>query len=132
MTHTINETTVNRDSHNRLRVRTIIDMGFDRRELHIETDKGYRGGIETSATCYQITEDGCGRQHAFGLAGGGDFSKQLKVSPARGTEKALLALHTEAMTTIEDTVKACVEHYVKPEPVLDALPHHFSTLAGSL
>lgn len=115
------QTTLSRGFHDKaLRAKTIIVLGFDRRELHIETSKAVRGGIESDATVYQRTEDGMGLQHAFGLAGGGDYSARLRHDPTgRATEKALRTMHEAALMQADEQVRKVRAFYGQPaaEPI---------------
>lgn len=83
-----------------------IDLGLTRNDysnrptravLTIETDKAYRTGIDSDA---KVQWHGAGfRTHAFGLGGGGDFSKTIaKNLTARATQKAIDTLHAQTFT----------------------------------
>ena len=126
-------------------VRTVIALGFDRRILEIETNKNGNGGISCDATVFQISEDGRGKPHAFGPGGGGDFRTTPPAArTGRAPEQALLTMHQAGMQGIDAVIAAAKAHYkqapadepvpaAKPAwPGLDAMPHQFSTVAGSL
>lgn len=82
-----------------------IDLGLTRNEnnrpargiLTLETSKAYRGGVESDA---KVMWHGTGfRVHAFGLGGGGDFSKTLaRNTTAKATQKAIDTLHAQTFT----------------------------------
>jgi len=83
-----------------------IELGLTRNEyndptrtfravLEIETDK-WTGEIR--ATAKVMWHGHHSRQHAYGLGGGGDFSKTLAKSPARATQKAIDTLHAQTFT----------------------------------
>lgn len=85
---------------------TYIDLGeakdvfgeTGRRVLEIETAKGFRKDVKTTAAVFLHKADGT-RSHVFGYAAGsdGDFSATLKATPCtRVTEKVIKAQH-EAM-----------------------------------
>lgn len=86
-----------------------IDLGLTRREyaddpkstrravLEIETSKAYNGGVESDATVYWHGDHS--RQHSFGLAGGGDFSKRLKRdTTVKATQKAIDTQYAQVFT----------------------------------
>lgn len=111
-------TTVDRNMRGELRARSVVALGFDRRELHIETRKGGRG-VSCDASVMQRTEDGRGLTHAFAFGGeGDDFRRTLASDPkARATEKALATMHAAALVNLADVVAAACAHYGKPAPV---------------
>jgi hypothetical protein len=83
---------------------THLDMGeatdifgeTGRRVLEIETDKGFRKDVRTSASVFLHKTDGS-KSHVFGSGTEGDFSATLKSTPCtRVTEKVIRAQH-EAM-----------------------------------
>jgi hypothetical protein len=102
--------TLDRNNRGELRARTVITLGFDSRELHIETRKGSRGGVECSAAVFRRTADGLGLEHAFGR--GGDFRRTLKHAPnARATERTLRTVHEECTADARGVTWAALEHY---------------------
>ncbi len=94
-----------------------VDLGMERNEygerggrrqravLTLDTGKAYNGGIESQVTVFWLSD--CSRSHAFGLAGGGDFSKKLLVTPGICTQKKVDAQHAAVFT--EAAVAALVE-----------------------
>lgn len=76
---------------------TRVDMGREvRAELTVETDKGYRGGIESDA---RVSWVGNGfRTHAFGLGAGGDFTKKFLLTPGICTQKKIDTQHAQVFT----------------------------------
>ena len=103
------ETILSRGHDKSLRAKTIIPLGFDRRELHVLTSKGSRGAIVCAAQCVQVAEDG--RSFSFILFG--DFRKTLANSPARCTEKELSRVHAEGLAGIEACIAECRAFYAK-------------------
>ncbi len=84
----------------------VIELGLTRTDssgevqtaiLVLETEKALRGGLKSSATVFWRGSH-C-RQHAFGLGGGGDYSKTLLQSPGvRATQKAIDTQHARVFT----------------------------------
>lgn len=110
-------TTVERTMHGNLQAKTIIDLGDGRRELHVTTDKAYRGGISCDARVMQRTGSGF-LSHAFGLSrdGSGDYSKTLAEDRAkRATQKALETMHREALATIDSVIAEANAWYAAQE-----------------
>lgn len=99
------------DGKQPLKLITKIPLGFDRRELRIETGKASRGGIAVDARVVQLSECGRMHTHAYGLGAGGDFSKVIEVRPVRGTEKALLDLHMHGLAKLDEVKGAAMAHY---------------------
>ena len=107
----MNDYTITRDAWKNLNASTVIDLGFDRRRLRVSTCKG-GAGIVSRASVEQVTEDGLGYTHAFGLAGGGDFSERLATVPgARCTEKALRTAHEAALRALPEIEARARAHY---------------------
>lgn len=107
----MNAYTITRDAWKNLRAQTRVDLGFDRRQLRIETCKS-GAGIVSRASVLQQTEDGASWTHAFGLAGGGDFSERLSTVPgARCTEKALRTAHEAALRALPEIEARARAHY---------------------
>lgn len=108
-------TTIKRNHEGKLVAETRIELGFDRRELRIDTQKNhnhYGGGVKTGATVVQVSEDGMSYTHVFGLAGDGDWSRTLiHDKTARGTEKTITAQHSTALIDLEAIKAAAVAHY---------------------
>jgi hypothetical protein len=100
-----------------------IELGLNRLEyddpgrpfravLVLETDKHYNGGVESNATVFWVGSHS--RQHAFGLAGGGDFRKSIQRDKTlRATQKAIERQHATAFTpeAIEELTRAAIAHY---------------------
>ena len=88
-----------RSTHGELFAETVIPMGADRRELRIDTRKGFRG-LRTSATVVQVSEDGRSHTHAMGLGSRmtGDYSERIEECDrsVRATEKTIRAMHERA------------------------------------
>lgn len=97
------------DGKQPLKFITKIPLGFDRRELRIETGKASRGGIEVDARVVQLSE--CGRTHSHAYGRGGDYSKVIGARAARGTEKALLDLHMHGLAMLDQVKAAALAHY---------------------
>jgi hypothetical protein len=102
------------------KIEQIIDLNFSKDDhgdtmhanLHIETDKGFRKDIRSEARVFWHGRNS--RQHTFGLAGGGDFSKTLKTQPAIATQKNIQKQWDEVFTpesiaAITDEAKAWYE-----------------------
>lgn len=108
---------IDRHPRDGLRARTVIVLGFDRRELHIETSKASRG-VSCRASVYQKTEDGQGLVHAFAFGGqGDDFRRDLSRDPAaRATEKTLTTMHAAALAGLPALLASVHAHYGKPAP----------------
>ena len=112
------DTTVRRSQYGDLFAETVVPLGADRRELRIDTRKGFRG-LRTSATVVQVSEDGRSFTHAMGLGTGlGDFSRTLRQQDpkVRATEKAIRSLHADALTEIDATLAAARAHYAAKVP----------------
>lgn len=94
-----------------LRRVTRVPLGFDRRELRIETRRSiWRKTLETSATVVQVHEDGNGYTHALGLGTGcGDFSARVAESAARATEAAIVRQHDSV--DIAGVLARALAHY---------------------
>jgi hypothetical protein len=99
-------TKVSRDHSGKLSAETIIPLGSDRRELRIYTYKGNRG-LTCNASVFQVSEDGRSFNHAIGFGLCGDFSTTLGVDAnARGTEKAICALHAKCLAEKGEVILA--------------------------
>lgn len=100
-----------------------IPLGIDRVDftkrpesavLHIRTDKPYTGGIASDATVYWHGEGH--RSHAFGLGGGGDWSKRLCKSPnVRATQGAIDKQHAAVFTpeVVAELVATAKSYYAE-------------------
>ena len=94
-----------------LRASTVVDLGFDRRELRIETSKG-SCGIDTRATVVQVSEDGKSATYALNYGGGGDFSVKLGTPLAKpATEKNIRAQHEQSIADLAPTIAAAMAYY---------------------
>ena len=84
----------------------------DSRELRIVTSKDYRKGLSSTARVFTRTPDRASWTHAFGLAGGGDFSKTLAHDVvARATEKKVQAMHAAVLVGVDELVTEARQHY---------------------
>lgn len=113
-------TTISRNIRGELRAKSVFPLGFDARELHIETGKS-SPGVTCSATVFRRTADGMGLEHAFGFgAPGGDFRRTLKTDPkARATEKTLSTMHAACLVDLPALMVAACAHYGKPAPAAE-------------
>ncbi len=112
-----NETTfkVVRTIRGELRAMTRFTLdASERRELHITTDKGYRGGVECDARVVRISLDGVGYEHAFGLGrnGSGDFSRTiLSDRDKRATVKAIEDMHRAGLAMADAVLEEARAFY---------------------
>jgi hypothetical protein len=84
----------------------VVELGLTRADstgevqtaiLVLETEKDFHGGLKSRATVFWKGLHS--RQHAFGLGGGGDYSKTLLQSPGvRATQKAIDTQHARVFT----------------------------------
>jgi hypothetical protein len=86
----------------------LIDFN-GQQKLLIETYK-YDGRLITHAAVNTYNGHG-GFSHAFGLAGGGDFSERVIVTSARCTEKSVSEQHAQAMSQLADIQARARAHY---------------------
>jgi len=64
------------------------------------------------AAYVQISECGHFQTTVLGVGGGGDFSRTLASQPgARGTEKAIRAMHAQALAQLEEVRAQALAHY---------------------
>ena len=99
-----------RDRKGQLSASTRIALD-DTHELRIVTSKDYRKGVSTDARVFTRTGEGSW-SHAFGLAGGGDFSKTLAHDrSARATEKTLRDMQATAVAGVEALIAEARQHY---------------------
>jgi hypothetical protein len=99
------------DGKGPLTAKSIIDLGFDRRELVIETGRSTKG-LQSEAYVQQRSADGLFVSRAFGIAGRGDFSAVVaQREGARATEKALRALHEQALDSLDFVLERALRHY---------------------
>lgn len=90
----------------------LIDFNADEyQKLCVSTYK-YGNELITRASVSTHRADGI-VQHAFGLAGGGDYSERVIVTTARCTEKAVAAQHAEAMKQLDAVLERARAHYAK-------------------
>lgn len=110
-------TDIGRNMRGELRARSVVPLGFDSRELHIETSKS-APGVSTGAAVHQRTADGVGLSHVFAFGGeGDDFRRTVSRDPkARATEKTLTTMHAAALVDLAALVAAACAHYGKPAP----------------
>lgn len=81
------------------------------RLLSLVTSKNYNGNLETRATVFNVRAHS--RQHAFGLAGGGDFSKKVCAQVGvKGTEKAIRTAHENALQFLDGLIIEAKSYYV--------------------
>jgi hypothetical protein len=92
---------------------TKMDLGEElQAELVLKTAKHYNCGLKSSATVFWVGFHR--RQHAFGLAGGGDFSETILITKnTRATQKAIDSQHTFAFNqnTIEALTQRAKDYY---------------------
>ncbi len=106
-----------RDSRGRLSATTTIVLDATR-ELRIVTSKDYRVGVSTDARVFTRRHDGASWSHAFGLAGGGDFSKTIAHDrAARATEKTLRDMHAAALAGVAALTAEARQHYADSKNV---------------
>jgi hypothetical protein len=79
--------------------------------LCIETYK-YDGRLTTRAAVNTYRMDGS-YTHAFGLAGGGDFSERVTESRERATEKSVSNQHAQAVAMLPGIIERAKAHYAK-------------------
>ena len=91
------ETKLSRDRDGKLQAETRIPLGFENRELRIETSKHYSGGTATTAKVVEVTESGFRFAIGIGGSGKGDYSKTIAHERCRATEKAIERLHHKAL-----------------------------------
>lgn len=104
-----------------LRARSVYPLGFDRRELHVETSKS-SPGLSCRATVFRVTDDGRVLEHAFGLGrpGSGDYRATLAQDrTGRATEKAVRTMHERCTAELAATLAAACAHYGKAAPGAD-------------
>ncbi len=89
-------------------IKVDVDLGIERNEygerggrrqravLTLDTGKAYNGGIESHVRVFWLSEHS--RSHAFGLAGGGDFSKDILKVPGVCTQRKIDAQHAAVFT----------------------------------
>jgi hypothetical protein len=107
-------TTVKRSSRGELSAMTVVPLGFDRRELRVETSKSYNGGVDCSATCVQVDANGFGYSLRLGLGGDGDYSKRLVVARGmRATEKNIRAVHAQALAQLDQVLAEVNAKYTR-------------------
>jgi hypothetical protein len=120
------EATAKRDSYNELRIETLIPLpGVTASEgrrypgkpgetkLAITTSKSNGTLISrASVSFYGDTFT----VHAFGLGTGrGDYSTKIVTRPGRATEKALRALHADALNAVPTIIAEATAHYAAQE-----------------
>lgn len=102
--------TITRNRFGDLKIETCIPLGSDNRELRITTSKSQGYGVICSAKVVTVHADHY--THAFGLAGGGDWSRRLaQDAKMRGTEKNLVALHVKCTADEAALVAEARAHY---------------------
>lgn len=104
------ETTVTR-GRDGVEAKTVIDLGYDGRELHVTTCKRGCGGLSTMANVFTRTEGGSLTCVLFQ-----DFHARLAEDrTARCTDKAIRTMHAQALDDIEAVLtKAKAQHPPKP------------------
>lgn len=116
------ETQVTKHKDSGWRALTVLAMGpgpLDAgrptvRELHIETAKERQGGIKARAMVFSVGEGY--KTHAFGLGTDcGDYSAVLVRSGARCTERAVKAMHAEALKLAESALANARHWYARQE-----------------
>jgi hypothetical protein len=96
---------------------TQLPFDDERRELHFSTSKG-SGGLSTSASVCQRSEDGLSVTHAigFGRPGMGDFYRLVEQERTwRCSEKNVMALHKRALERLDDIKAMAQAHYAAKE-----------------
>jgi hypothetical protein len=102
--------------------KTQIELGtIDGKErvLVIETGKGYRGGLRTTATMHTVESSGfLSFRMSMSMAGGGkgtkaegDFRETVKEEVARTTEKAVNVQHALVMDDVEAIIARAIAFY---------------------
>lgn len=119
-----------------------IDLGIVRFEygdaaspqravLTIETDKAYRGGIQSNAKV--MWHGAQARSHMFGLGSdGGDFSTRVHITAGtvRATQKAIDVQHATVFTAarIAELIEAAKAHYADVvQAGIDGFKHTYQT-----
>ena len=82
--------------------------------LRISTSKNSRGALQAYASVAFRTKYGF--THAIGFGAGGDFSAAVITRQGRATEKALRALHDEALSHLDLVLAHVAEHYGVADP----------------
>lgn len=99
------------DGRQPISAKTKFELGFDRRQLIIETGRS-RPGLVAKAYVVQVSEDGHIETRAFGIGRCGDFSLKIaERAGARATEKAVRELHQEALGCAAQMKAAALTHY---------------------
>ncbi len=87
------KTTYRKDSQGSEKAETFIPFGEERRQLNFSTFKRTQGGLITTATVVQFSEDGRTFKHAIGFGVSGDYNRRLAVTKDRCTAKNVKAQH---------------------------------------
>lgn len=90
----------------------------ERAVLELRTSKGFRSGVQATATVFWISEDGYRSRLLFG-----DFQQNVAATPAvKATQKAIDTLHAQAFTTaeIEALTEKAKEYYAGVEKLVEA------------
>lgn len=82
--------------------------------VQISTSKNSRGELQSRATVAFRTKYGF--THAIGFGGDGDFSANIITRQGRATEKALRALHDEALGHLDLVLDHVAAHYGVEDP----------------
>jgi hypothetical protein len=99
------------DGKGPLTATSIIDLGFDRRELAIETSRSTQG-LQSKAYGQQRSGDGLFVSRVSGNTGRADFIAVVaQREDARATEKALRALHEQALDSLDFVLERALRHY---------------------
>ena len=111
-------TEVGKDRNGTTRALSVALLGFDNRQLRIETRKhGIYGGVYCNACV--VTLNATGYSHAIGVGRGGDFSKTLlHERGARATVQAIERMHRECMANAAAVLAEAIAYY--PQPVAQA------------
>jgi len=81
--------------------------------VRISTSKNLRGDLQAHASvCFRTTT---GYTHAIG-GPSGDYSRSIITRPGRATEKALRALHDEALGNLDLLLADIANHYETYDP----------------
>jgi hypothetical protein len=86
---------------------TVIDLGFDRRQLRIHTGKRSRG-LQCTAHVVQVSEDG----KSFTMVLFQDFNQiVVPVEKKRCTERAINDMHEKALMHVDTIIADAKLHY---------------------
>lgn len=90
------------------------------RFLRLETDKGYRGGVESSVRGFKRTGHFEVSAMMIGGTGGGDFSKTVTRHDVRVTEKAVREAHVAALRQFDALIEEAKAYYAAQDQKKEA------------